>query len=93
MDEEVVLSLADALNLAGVLHILVVELRRELSVLQDSVGNLPKINLVSDDDDGGLDDLPIYIENQLVPADRGVSRDGPGGSRAINLDLCGDIFH
>jgi len=80
MDEEVILSLADALYLVGVLHILIVELRGELSVLQDSVGNLPKINFVSDDDNRGLDDVPINIENQLVSPDRGVSWDGPCGS-------------
>ena len=92
MDEEVILGLADVLNLAGVLHILVVELRGELCVLQDCVRNLSKLDLVSDDDDGGLDNLPINIENQLVSTDRGVSRDGPGGSRVINFNLGCDIF-
>lgn len=77
MNEEVILSLADVLNLVGVFHILVVELSGELCILEDSVRNLSKLDLICDDDNRGLDNLPINIENQLVSSDRGVGRDGP----------------
>ena len=87
MDEEVILSLANVLNFVGVLHILVIELSGEICVLKDSVRNLSKLDLISDDDDRGLNNVSINIENQLVSTNVGVSRDGPGGSRVIDLDL------
>ncbi len=75
MDEEVILSLANVLNSVGVLHILVVELSGELNVLENSVRNLSKLDLISDDDDRGLNNLSINIENKLVSSNRSVSRD------------------
>jgi hypothetical protein len=66
VNEEIILSLSDVGNLAREFHNLVVEFSGELVVLKNSIRELTKLDLISNNYNWGLDSVPIYGKDKLV---------------------------